>query len=335
MTKRTLAAIAGALTLAAVPLAHAQLALTPDGTSLGFTLSTFVSGYNFGGNYGPLSQGVASNGNIITGSVGNGNIYVFHDVDGQTLASAISATPYGCQTGNCNWSMATVAGQVYGAQAFGGVFEKFADNGTFAPVPGLASVTGYLGMWADPANGHLIASSSAGLIDYNPTLGTFRVIASVFPDGVSVSPDGSIAYLENGGAIQSYDITSGALIHTFATGHSPDGTGVITGGTLNGDVVVNNNDGTLGLLDPTKADGNPLQYRLIATGGTRGDFTSPDTTNGTLFISQTERVDRLSCGENCSIGTVNPVPEPETYALMLAGLGALGWVARRKKRSAR
>ncbi|MDQ6628126.1 MAG: PEP-CTERM sorting domain-containing protein [Pseudomonadota bacterium] len=32
-----------------------------------------------------------------------------------------------------------------------------------------------------------------------------------------------------------------------------------------------------------------------------------------------------------NLGPVNPVPEPETYALMLAGLGALGYVARRRR----
>ncbi|HEX7435701.1 MAG TPA: PEP-CTERM sorting domain-containing protein [Caldimonas sp.] len=31
----------------------------------------------------------------------------------------------------------------------------------------------------------------------------------------------------------------------------------------------------------------------------------------------------------------NPIPEPETYALMLAGLGALGWFTRRRKAAAR
>ena len=35
-----------------------------------------------------------------------------------------------------------------------------------------------------------------------------------------------------------------------------------------------------------------------------------------------------------SIKTVGAVPEPETYALMLAGLGAMAWVARRKQRAA-
>ena len=33
--------------------------------------------------------------------------------------------------------------------------------------------------------------------------------------------------------------------------------------------------------------------------------------------------------------TVTPIPEPETYALMLAGLGLLGIAARRRKPAAR
>ena len=33
-------------------------------------------------------------------------------------------------------------------------------------------------------------------------------------------------------------------------------------------------------------------------------------------------------------GTVTPVPEPQTYALMLAGLGAVGWTARRRHKPA-
>ena len=32
-------------------------------------------------------------------------------------------------------------------------------------------------------------------------------------------------------------------------------------------------------------------------------------------------------------GTVTPIPEPKTYALMLAGLGAIGVMAKRRRKS--
>jgi hypothetical protein len=29
--------------------------------------------------------------------------------------------------------------------------------------------------------------------------------------------------------------------------------------------------------------------------------------------------------------TITPVPEPSTYALLLAGIGAIGWLAKRRR----
>ncbi|NCT82535.1 MAG: hypothetical protein GXC94_05285 [Comamonadaceae bacterium] len=316
-----------ALAVAFVP-AHAGLTLTADGINAGFTLTTFVSGYNFG-NYGPLSQAVLPNGNVVTGSVGSGQVYVFKDVDNQTLSDALVAKPYSCETGNCNFAMATVGGQAYGGQLFGGLFYHFANDGSYVPIGGPTGtdLRDYLGIWGS-VNGKLIASTNRGLAEIDPLTGNYRIInASLFPDGVSVSPDGKVAYVENGGIIQSYDIATGALIRSYfsTAGHGADGTGVITGGLYNGDVIVNNNDGTLGLLD---VDTDTML--IIASGGTRGDFTSADTNNGTLFISQIEQVLRLSCGPGCSIGGPgNDVPEPDAWALTALALLAAAWSLRR------
>jgi len=41
-------------------------------------------------------------------------------------------------------------------------------------------------------------------------------------------------------------------------------------------------------------------------------------------------VDSLAFIDNVHMGAAAPVPEPETYALMLGGLGLLGWMARRR-----
>jgi hypothetical protein len=284
------------LALAIVTPARADLVLTPAGVADGFTLTEFVGGYNFGGgiNYGPLAQGILPNGNVVTGSLGDGKIYVFNDTDGQTLGNAVSATTYAPPFSGGQWAMTTAGGQAYGARQAGGVYEQFANNGSFAPIPNLQAdgLFSNQGIWGDPLDGHIISASNKGLVEIDPVAGTFRVINGSLIgniDGVTLSPDGSTVYVANFGlgVVQSFNFATGALIRTYSvtSGRGPDGTGVIRGGSFNGDLIVNNNDGTVGLLDPVTS-----VYTIIANAGTRGDWVSPDTSNGTLFVSQLESV---------------------------------------------
>jgi hypothetical protein len=224
---------------------------------------------------------------------------------------------------------ANAGGLAYGAD--NGQFVQFNNDGTVNHV--LTGVTAgpRLGMWGAP-NGHIIAASFSGLIDIDPLAnggtGSFRVInGSEFPDGVSVSPDGKTAFMAVGGGIQAIDIATGALGTFFALGGSVDGTGVIIGGPLNGNFIVNANSG-----DVSMWDFSANKFLTIATGsdggGTdRGDYTAPDM-QGCVFLDEGDRVDRL-CVQGGSIGGggggPQGVPTPGSLGLLLLGLG-LGWV---------
>jgi hypothetical protein len=303
----------------AVP-AKAQLHLTPQGIADGFNLSTFATTNpgNTGCCSGPFGIGVNSAGNVVVGT-GAGPLYVFPDVDGNTVASALFT-----QTGNTGTHAFTSSGGiVYGA--VGGNYVSFNLNGTVANpnvFPQLAG-TAFLGMWTNPVNGHIIANATIGLVDINPATGNFTVITSSTGDGVSVSPDGKTAYSEQGN-INGYDLTTHALVFSAGGFPSPDGTGVISGGQFNGDIIVNDNSGSVFLLDPTTKIST-----MIATGGTRGDYTQVDPTNGTLFMDFSDVVERLSC-PNCTF--VPTVPEPSTWGMMLIGFAGLGFAFRRSRR---
>lgn len=311
-------------------LQASSLTLTNAGKKDGFVLSTFAT-VNPGNantfNYGTFRVAVASNGNVIVSNYPNDTRYVFSDRDGQTVSSALNTiTPSGSSAS----AYATAGGQAYGG--VNGQFVQFNSDGTINHILTGVTTSPYLGMAGDPSNGHIIASSNSGLIDIDPAgnggTGSFRVInGSAFGDGVSVSPDGKTAYFEQG-SINGYNIASGALVYQSGSlFNSPDGTGVISSkNSLNGQIIVNTNAGEIDLLNP--ADNT---FVAIATGGTRGDYTSPDP-NGTLFLDYSDTIERLACGTNCSIGPPPPTsPEPATFGLLGLPLLAMGLKAIKRR----
>jgi hypothetical protein len=301
--------------------ANAQLTLTAQGIMDGFNLATFATTNpgNTGCCAGPFGIAVNGAGNVVVGT-GSGPLYVFKDVNGQTPATALFT-----QSTNSNVGAYTSSGGVVYGATFGGNYISFNPDGTVAnpDVFPLLAGKSYLGMWTNPSNGHIISNSTIGMLDINPTTGNYNVVTGSTGDGVSVSPDGKTAYSEQGN-INGYDIATGTQVFSAGGIPNPDGMGVITGGKFNGDIVVNSNIGSIFLLDPiTKISTE------IASGGTRGDYTQVDPTNGTLFLDYSDIVARLSC-PNCTFSTV---PEPSTWAMMLLGFAGLGFAGLRKAKT--
>lgn len=307
--------------------AHADLILTAAGVSAGFTLTPFVTGFpSTGYCCGPLGVAVNSAGNVMVQSWGDQTIKVFSDVNGQTVSSALSSVTY--SNSSYGSALAYSNGNVYSTYAPANEVVQLNNDGTINQV---ITSGGKGGLWTNPANGHLLAAGYGAIYDIDPIAKTSRVVTYSDVDGVSVSPDGTIVYGAAYGHVYGWNIASGSLVFDSGYwGSSPDGTAIIQGaGPLAGSILANDNDGTVWLINPITA-----QLTEIAYGGSRGDYVGVDRLNGSLFLSQTDSLYRLTCGADCTFGPPPGVPEPSTIYLAVSGFALVGARVYRRRRRA-
>lgn len=308
--------------------ANAALTLTAASIAQGFTLTTFASGFPTTGHCcGPLGIGFTSSGGVLVSDY-TGTVAKFAtNTDNQTYASASITGGYG-------WGLpvgiAQYGGKFYMAdRSNGGRVIEISSDGAFVGVvaTGIPLATGIV---ADPATGKLYVSGSNSnswswgtIFEVDPSTGSATDKKSQwgFYDGLTIS--GSTLYAEGNNSIIGYNLSTFAEVYNsgFIPG-GPDGVAIGTG-SLSNLLFINSNDGTFWQQDVTDH-----ALTLFASGGSRGDFVYVDP-NGTLLITQTDSIMRLTAPVGGGFEHNGNVPEPGSLALMGLALASLASLRRR------
>lgn len=300
--------------------------LTPAGAAE-FTLSTFADGFAAnGGGAGPLGIAFPGGGAVMT-TDSLGNVRVFPtDADNQHAGSVPVAQNYGF--GN-SIGLASSGGKIFMTQQGNSSVVQVNNNGTFNQTiaSGLPFVTGIA---TNPATNNLYVStpSNSSIYEVNPTTHATTLFSPTGADGLVVNSNGTTLYAASGSHVLGFDTTTKTQI--FDSGvipGTPDGIALGASGPLANKLFVNTNGGEV-----IEVDILTLLQTVILTGGTRGDFVTVDLLNGSLLLTQTNSILRLTPLSGGFEGVTTPTPA--ALPLFATGLAGLGWLARRRRKQA-
>ncbi len=200
-------------------------------------------------------------------------------------------------------------------------------NSTVATGPGFAT-----GMTA--ANNNLYVSNvgSGSVYKIDPTIPTTSAVITGYAiDGVTADASNNVLYGTSVGGgntrVYGFNLTTGAF-KGFDSGYIGGADGAAVGtGSLAGNIFVNTDYGELWEVNVATS-----VQTLIASGGSRGDLVAVDP-NGSVLLTQTDTVLRLTAPAGSSFDPGGATPEPGTTGMMLSGLVAVVYGLRRRARS--
>jgi sugar lactone lactonase YvrE len=226
--------------------------------------------------------------------------------------------------------LAQTGGNIYmTSQTTGAVLQINPSTG--ATIKTVASIPNATGIAVNPSNGHLFVSTYQinTIWDLDPTTGIASPFLSAFLDGLST--DGTTLYGADSGNdhVLGFNIATGQQVFdSGAITGDPDGT-ALGQGALAGYLFANTNGGTVVAINLA----TDVQT-VIADSGTRGDFVAVDPNNGTVLLTQTDSVYRLTAPSGGTFGggggtSAVPVPAAAPQCLALAVMLGLGYAGRK------